>query len=284
MKKKNKSPEYTIEMPKGERKKWTNRILIFTPTTGIIRMEWVRARYGQIIPTNWSNVEMSPYISSYVPVEYQLADAQNLMAKHVVEGDYEWVMYIEHDNVLPPDAFVRMNEYMIDGTIPVISGLYFTKSNPPEPILYRGRGTAHFADWKLKDQVWVDGIPFGFRLEHASLIKEAWKESPEYKVGDEVTRRVFERAEAYWFDPEHGMIVSTTGTTDLAWCTRLMEKGLFEKAGWPEYQKMKYPFLVDTNIQVGHITNDGVIYPDYVGGVPKKFISNEQNYKGKEIR
>ncbi len=276
--------EYTIEMPKSGVKSWVNRVLIFTPTTGLIRMEWVRARYGQIIPTNWSNVEMNHYLSSYIPVEYQLADAQNMMAKHVVEGDYEWIMYVEHDNVLPADGFVRMNEYMLDGTIPVVSGLYFVKSNPPEPILYRGRGNSHFDKWKVKDKVWVDGIPFGFRLEHASLIKAAWKESPEYKIGDITTRRVFERAQAYWFDPDQGMIMSKQGTTDLVWCTRLMEEGIFEKAGWPEYQKMQYPFLVDTNIQVGHITNDGIIYPDCVGGIPKKFISNEPDYKGKEIR
>ena len=33
---------------------WMNRILIGTPTTGIVRIEWVMARFGQVIPTNWS--------------------------------------------------------------------------------------------------------------------------------------------------------------------------------------------------------------------------------------
>lgn len=38
---------------------WNNRVLIFTPTTGLVRTEWVNARYGQIIPCNWSNVNMN---------------------------------------------------------------------------------------------------------------------------------------------------------------------------------------------------------------------------------
>jgi len=183
------------------------------------------------------------------------------MAKKVVEEGYEWVIYIEHDNVVPEDLFVRFGQYMNDGKIPVVSGLYFTKADPPEPILYRGRGNSYYGDWKLGDKVWVDGIPFGCRLEHASLIKEAWKTSPEYMVGNTLTRRVFEQPNRIWYDPERGGFAAKTGTTDLAWCSRLMDEKIFEKAGWPEYQKMKYPFLVDTNIFVRHIDQHGRMFP-----------------------
>ena len=55
LKRKNKQLDYNGEMPTN-RGKLTSKLLIFTPTTGLVRMEWVRARYGQIIPTNWSNV------------------------------------------------------------------------------------------------------------------------------------------------------------------------------------------------------------------------------------
>ena len=284
LKRKNKQLDYNGEMPTN-RGKLTSKLLIFTPTTGLVRMEWVRARYGQIIPTNWSNVEMHQWLSAYMPLNYQLADAQNLMAKYVVENDFDWIVYIEQDNVLPPDGFIRFNEYMLDGTIPVVSGLYFTKSNPPEPLIFRGRGTSHFEGWKVNDRVWCDGMPFGFRLEHASLIKEAWKTSPEYRVADVVTRRVFDSSPAYWFDPDRGMIASTRGTTDLIWCTRLIDEKILEKAGWAEIQKLQYPFLVDTKIYAKHIDlNTGAIYPDFVGGIPQKFISSEANYKGIEIK
>jgi len=266
--------------PKSE---WEKRVIIFTPTTGTIRMEWAQCRYGQIIPTNWSNVEMKQWLNSYVPIEYQLADAQNLMAKQVVEKDFEWLLSIEHDNIIPPDTFVRMNEYMLDGSIPVVSGLYFVKSRPPEPILYRGRGNSYFDDWKLGDKVWVDGVPFGLTLIPCSLIKEAWKESPEYMVGNITTRRVFERAQAYWFDQEAGVMLSKQGTTDLNWCTRLIDDKILEKAGFPKIQKMKYPFLVDTNMFVKHIDMNGVISPDGYGGLPKRF-QPPVGYKGREIK
>lgn len=268
---KNKKIEYTTQMVKNE-KPWTNRLLIFTPTKGTVRMEWVSARYGQIIPTNWSHVELFQYISPYIPIGYQIADAQNLMAKVVVKQNYDWILYIEDDNLPPPDGFIKMNKYVNEGKIPVVSGLYFTKSNPSEPVLYRGRGNSYFRDWKMGDKVWVDGMPFGFRLEHASLIKTAWKESPEYRIGDYVTRRVFDSPGEMWYDQDKGGFASRSGTTDLAWCTRLMRDKIFEKAGWPEYQKMKYPFLVDTTIFVKHIDDQGRIYPEIIPDIFQKNV------------
>jgi len=95
-----------------------------------------------------------------------------------------------------------------------------------------------------------------------------WDESPEYKAGDTWTRRVFDEPHKTWFNPERGRMESKTGTSDLGWCERVMNDGFFEKAGFPKYQKMKFPFLVDTNIFVQHINQAGTIYPLVV---PKEF-------------
>ena len=272
---KNKSkekPEYTIEVDKAKKNK-TRKVLIFTPCTGLLRVEWVQSRYGQIIPTNWSQSEIKHICSDYMPLEYQLADAQNLMALKVVQDDYDWVIFIEHDNLIPPDTFVKFNEYMNKGDVPIVSGLYFTRSDPPEPIVYRGRGNSHYTDWKMGDKFWVDGVPFGCLLMNASLIKEAWKESAEYTVGNQITRRVFDNTPKQTIDARTKEPLNESGTTDLIWCTRLMEKGLFKKAGWDKYQKMKNPFLVDSTIFVGHIEQNGRVYPLKV---PDKFIPKKK--------
>jgi len=273
-----KSSDYTTILDKNPHPEtWTNRLLIFTPTRGLIRTEWIQARYGQIIPTNWSYVEFVQGCSAYMPMEYQLADAQNLMAKIVMEHDYEWVLFIEDDNVIPPDTFIKFNDYMNKKKVPSVSGIYWTKSVPPEPILYRGRGNSYYSDWKMGDKVWVDGMPFGCRLEHASLIRAAWKESEEYMVGKALTRRVFQQPQVRFFDQKKGGMASKGGTTDLEWCSRCMKDKLFEKAGWPKFQKMKYPFLVDTTISVGHIDQQGRNFP--LGGIPREYIKQPKNGK-----
>jgi hypothetical protein len=267
--------------PKSENGIWTDRVLIFTPTTGSVRMEWVLARYGQVIPTNWSNVGVHQFLSPFVPLEYQLADAQNLMAKKVVEDDYKWIIWIEEDNVIPDNTFWKFNDYINNRTAPVVSGLYFVKSEPPEPILYRGRGTSYYRDWELGDKVWVDGVPMGCLLMDAELIKQAWKESPEYVVGGELTRRVFGAPSMMWFDEEKGGSVATGGTTDLAWCTRCMKDRLFEKAGWPEFQDKEFPFLVDTSLFVRHIDKQGRQYPLQF---PEQFLPKDPAKLAKAVK
>ena len=48
---------------------------------------------------------------------------------------------------------------------------------------------------------------------------------------------------------------------------------IFEKAGWPEFQKKEFPFLVDTTIFVKHIDREsGTIYPI---SLPKEFLAGK---------
>lgn len=250
---------------------WNSRLLIGTPMTGLVRSEWVEARYNQLIPTNWSHAQITQWMSSHIPIRYQVADAENMIAHNFVNGDWEWLLFIESDNVLPPATFVALNEYMITKKVPVVGGLYFTKSMPPEPMIYRDLGKGYYADWKLGDKVWCSGLPFGCTLIHGSIIRELHKISPEYKVGDKVYRRIFKNPEETIIGD--GGFGSIAGTTDLNFCKQIMEQGIFTKAGWPEYQKKKHPFLVDTRIFVKHIDNDGVQWPVTM---PEPFMKREK--------
>jgi len=242
---------------------YVNRVLVATPAgTGSVRMEWVLGRYGQIVPMNWSMVQYVQYMNSFVTYRYALPDAQNIIVQEAVKGEYEWLLLIEDDNVLPADAFMKFNKYMQSREVPIVSGLYFSRSKPSEPLIFRGRGTSVYWDWKFGDKVWADGVPTGTLLIHMSILKKMYEESPEYNIpGMGMARRVFEKPEKLWTDGQ-GNFNTLVGTTDLQWCTRVMEDNIFEKAGWPEYKDMEFPFLVDTNIFVKHIDrNTGEMFP-----------------------
>lgn len=243
---------------------WNHKVMIGHPMTGLLRAEWVLARYGQIIPTNWSMMDSyQPLPMAFAPMQYLVPDAQNVIVKAALERKVEWLFLVEQDNILPPDCFIRMNEYMRKGDVPMISGLYFTKSVPPEPMIYRGVGNSFFTDWKLGERVWCSGVPTGCLIIHASILQAVWDESPEYKVGEVLTRRVFEAPEKVWYDPQTGGFRTEVGTSDLNFCNKLMNKEtkFLEKAGWKKYQEMENPFLVDTNIFVKHIDMDGRMFP-----------------------
>jgi len=262
--------------------KYRGRLLVATPTTGLVRMEWVTARYNQVIPTNWSKTDMTQYMNSYIPLRYTVHDAQNLAAQEAIEKGFEWVLFIEHDTIPPANAFLQFTNYMDKGDIPVVSGLYFTRSVPPEPMVYRGRGTHYFRDWKLGDKVWVDGTPTGMLLIHSRLLKEMYEDSPSYNVPHtgQLARRIFDTPAQTWFNEATGAQETLVGTSDLNWCTRVIEGDYLTKAGWPKIAKKKYPFLIDTNIYCRHIDPDGTQFPiDF----PPEFVPDE-NRKQREIK
>lgn len=253
--------DYRIRVQDSGNDNYTNRILIGTPSTGLVRMEWVQARYGQIIPVNWSNAQIIQWCDGYIPMRYQVDDAQNLIVRAAVQGNYEWLLLIEHDTCPPSDCFIRLNAYMREEQIPVVSGLYYTRSRPSEPLIFRGRGNSNYLNWQPGDLVWADGVPTGCLLIHMSLMKALWEDSPEYKVGDQITRRIFETPRAEWYDPQYHIFNSLNGTSDLNWCDRIIKGHYFAKAGWPDFDGIPWPFLVDTNIFCVHIDPDGIRYP-----------------------
>lgn len=242
---------------------YQNRLLIGVPMTGSVRAEWVQGRYGQVIPTNWSNVDILHYIDTYAPFQYMVADARNCCVQEAVERGMEWIVFIDHDTIIPPDCFVKLNEYMRSGKYPVVCGLYYTRSEPPEPLVFRGRGTGHYDKWTVGDKVWVDGIPMGCTLIHMSVLRAMYAESEEYRYGNRILRRVFETPNKSWIDPESGGTMTKAGTEDLAWCERVMKEGWLEKSGWGEHMKKhkNLPFLIDTSIFCRHISPEGVQYP-----------------------
>lgn len=252
---------YLTEIQDSGDPNYTTRLLIGTATTGVVRMEWVQGRYGQIIPTNWGMVQMLQFINAYIPLRYQVADAQNLIVHQAVLGNYEWLFLLEHDVILPPDGFIQVNEYMRSKEIPIVSGLYYTRSRPSEPILYRGRGNSYVTDWNFGDKVWVDGVPTGCLLIHMSILREMWKDSPEYDLYGQKIKRVFRTPMDVWADPESGQFNTKSGTSDLEWCTAVMEGGYFQKAGWGKFHNLDWPFLVDTNLLCKHIDLSGEQFP-----------------------
>ena len=237
------------------------RLLISIPMTGVVRAEWMLARYGQGIPTNWSNVEIIQWMDQYSPLDYLVADARNTAVDTFIKGDFEWLFFIDHDVILPYDCFSKMNQWMMKGTVPLLGGLYFTKGVPAEPLFYREYGSSYFADWKLGDEVWVAAMGLGCNLIHRSLLEIIYKDSEEYKMGTQSVRRVFQTPMRTYFDAEGGGWKTEGGTEDIFFYNRLKKEKVYARAGWDKIQKQKWSVLCDTSIFCRHITMDGIQYP-----------------------
>ena len=273
----------TVLIKSGVHANPRKRILISTPTLGVIRYEWAAVRFGQVIPCNWSSTTTATGIGNVVPMHYLVADAQNLSVQYALTNNFEWLLFWEDDVIPPIDTFLRLNEYMKKGTVPIVSGLYFTKGEYSEPILYMGRGTSCFCKFKMGEKVWVDGVPTGMLLIHTSILKVMWQESEEYTtLGHLKTRQVFDSPADVFYDPQTHDPRTAAGTSDLQFCTRVMKEKILVKAGWPKIAKKKHPFLCDTRIFCKHIDlNTGKQYPTQL---PTPWIKQIKETQLKEIR
>lgn len=230
--------------------------------TGLLRAEWHLAYMSLVVPCNWSQSTFAHVFSPYAPLRFLVADARNLIAQKAVLDGFEWLIFIDHDVIVPNDLMIKFNKIMIEKSHPVVGGLYFTKSVPAEPLVYRGRGNGYFNRWRLGEKVWVDGMGLGCHLIHVSLLKAMYEESEPYSIQPGVNvRRIFETPARIEIDPVTKGLINGRGTEDLPWYTRMMEGGFLKKAGWPEFQKKDYPFLCDTSIFCRHIDQNGVQYP-----------------------
>jgi hypothetical protein len=245
-------PEGVLKSPAVNSEPAYRRVLVGTPTLGVVRIEWHNAMGSIVIPCNWSN-------SANTPIGYLVHDAQNILVHEALRSDFEWLLLIEDDVVVPPNIFLTFGLHMEQKTAPIVSGLYHLKGTRavPEPLVYRGRGTGAFKGFTAGETIWADGVPTGCLLIHTSILKVLAATAPVYTVrnhGVEMAlKRVFHTPREAMLDSGTGAYQKLVGTSDLHFCDQIIREGVLKQAGWPEHARRKYPFLVDTSIRCGHI-------------------------------
>lgn len=219
------------------------KIMFGIPSTGWIRFEFHTAMSQLMIPCNWTNAVSSP-------IGFDVATARNWVVEHALRDGHDWIFFVDHDVLLPPDTLLKLRNHMLLARSPIIGGLYYAKGSFPEPLIYRGRGTGPYYDWDPGDHVWVDGMGMGCTMIHTSLFRamsQPWFESP----------RRFEVDEKGNFHRE-------AGTEDLFFLSRVINEGIIEKTGikW-EIEDPQNPFILDTSLFCGHIDHStGKVYPN----------------------
>ena len=251
------------------------QVLLGTPTLGTVHIHWYNAMVGMVTPPNWSVVRSTP-------MGYTVADAQNLLVDTMLRGPFRALILIEDDTCPPPETILVFDRWFWKmerkKAPPVVSGLYHIKGSAevrkgkkggiellgPEPLAYRGGGTRAFRDWKYGDVIWVSGVPTGALLLHRSIL-EAWANDPEVETYTLPgypfpIKKVFQQPARVWIEEDGGTHVAS-GTSDLWWSGETIKRGLLAKAGWPQFQKKEFPYVIDTSLVFKHVDRaSGVLY------------------------
>ena len=107
-------------------------------------------------------------------IRMQVDMARNVLAKKAVEGGYGRILWIDSDMTFEPDMMERLAADL-DAGWDVVTGLYFKRTFPLEPVIYSHIEEAKadtFWDYP-KDQLFpVEGCGFGGVMMRTDILRD----------------------------------------------------------------------------------------------------------------
>lgn len=197
-----------------------------------VTMEWVRAKQSIQFPTNFSMVDV--YRDGM-----EIGEARQSVIEYLLglERRPEFLFFLDYDVIPAHDAITKL--VMRARHFPdhdVFAGVYCSKSEPSEPLIYGANGAGPFWDWRIGDILHEDQIHschMGLTLLRMSLFDRFTEE--------QLSRPLF-LTENEAGVTDDGTAYTNRGTEDIYFCTRATaEIGL--------------RILVDTSVLAGHIDN-----------------------------
>lgn len=171
---------------------------LFRPTT----LQWALAFKALNPPINF-NTQMSIIPNERVDV------ARNMIVEQALKAKAKYIFFQDDDTCPPPHALrqliMRMENTPQAG---VVGGIYFTKSNPAAPLVFRGNGAGSYWDWKVGEYFEVSGIGMGCTLIRTEIFEALPK--PWFKTVD---------TDSY----DEGINHAEQWTEDLYFCKQVLE-------------------------------------------------------------
>lgn len=195
-----------------------------------ITVEWHRARHHLAIPTNFSLIEVN---IDGMEVGEARCRAVDIAMGH--DPRPEFLFFLDYDVLPLYDAITKLvYRARCFPKHDIFSGVYCSKSSPPEPLIYTDTGLGPHWDWTVGDVIHegIVGVHSGLTLIRLSLFDrmEYDTDNPLYKTREKTMHH------------DKQGLHSVGGTEDLYFCRRAIEEA-------------DAKILVDTSVLAGHINN-----------------------------
>src|SRR6188474_1053743 len=190
-------------------------VVVGIPTFGMVSHYFLQARQAQQFPL------VSSTVDKFV-LDKPIAEARNEIVEYALMQGANYIYWLDDDVVAPPDAFLKMFMQQKD----IINGVYWSKSNPPMPLMFRNHLEGPYLDWHVGDLIEVDAAGNGLTL-----------------VKTDVYRKLSEEIGGPWYSTEYtsfkqGGASAANNTEDLYFYWKARRAG--------------YKVWVDTSIQAFH--------------------------------
>ena len=136
-------------------------------------------------------------------------EARNTIVRKALTQNTEYLFFVDEDTVPPPDGLVQLMQTLstAEDDVMVCGGIYTTKTDVAEPMVFMEYGGGSFWKWKYKDVFPCWGLGTGCMLIKTAVfnkIPEPWfktirtreEAEPELLIADE---SLFEMSEDMYF-------------------------------------------------------------------------------------
>lgn len=139
-------------------------IVIGIPSFGMVSTYFLQGRMSQQFPLVSSSMD---YIVKGKPI----AEARNEIVEHALNVDATYIYWLDDDVIAPGDSFLKLWRHQKD----IINGVYWSKSNPPMPLLFRGHLDMPYLNWHVGDLLEIDAAGSGLTLVKTDVYREITK-------------------------------------------------------------------------------------------------------------
>lgn len=168
------------------------------------------------------------------------------IAEKAIEHGYEYLQFIDDDTVCPPYTFRALHYQLANNPdVAVCGGIYCTREENPQPLVFMEIGGGSFYEWKLGDIFPCAALGCGAMMIKTKVFKDVPK--PWFKEVDECP------------GPQ---IVSEKMTEDFYFCKKVAEAG--------------YKVLAHGGVLAGHIGQNRRVYTLPPDSYPLKGMKVEE--------
>lgn len=150
-------------------------LLICVPTLGRpLTLDWA-----------WAFKSLSPpinYNTNFLTIKGKPVDvARNEAAEAAIAQNAKYLFFMGDDTV-PPAHGIKQLIYTMEQhpEIGVLGGIYFSKTEPPAPLVFRGNGAGSYWDWKIGELFEVTGLGMDCTIIRTECLKQV--SSPRFKT------------------------------------------------------------------------------------------------------
>jgi SAM-dependent methyltransferase len=136
-------------------------VVVGIPTFGMVSHYFLQARASQQFPL------VSSSIDKFV-LNKPIADARNEIVEYALSQGANYIFWLDDDVIAPPDAFLKLYNHQKD----IVNGVYWSKSNPPMPLLFRNHLEGPYWDWHIGDFIEIDAAGNGLTLVKTGVYRK----------------------------------------------------------------------------------------------------------------